>query len=146
MKQGVVIIINYTIRFKIGARNRIALYLLASKMFTGPTINLCKVLRFFFTIFWTECYSNSTASWSNYKNQTRCKHYSNYSNYTNYISWKSTPTTLSNSYSYYSSTPATQTKASTPTTSIFARHFDEYFSFLRWCSHRTSTNFILRQI
>ena len=40
--------INYTIRFKIGTRDWIALYLLASKMFTGPTLNLCKVLRIFF--------------------------------------------------------------------------------------------------
>ena len=40
--------INYTIRFKIGTRDWIALYLVASKMFTGPTLNLCKVLRIFF--------------------------------------------------------------------------------------------------
>ena len=36
--------INYIIRFKIGALDRIMLYLLASKMFTWPIPNLCEVL------------------------------------------------------------------------------------------------------
>ena len=40
--------INYMIRYKNGARDRILLYLLPSKMFTWPTLNLCKVLTIFF--------------------------------------------------------------------------------------------------
>ena len=40
--------INYMIRYKNGARDRILLYLLPSKMFSWPTLNLCKVLRIFF--------------------------------------------------------------------------------------------------
>ena len=45
----------------------------------------------------------------------------------------------------FQSTPAIQNKASTPTTSIFARHFEKYFSFLRGALAALVQNFIFRQ-
>ena len=55
--------INYMIRYKNGARDRILLYLLPSKMFTWPTLNLCKVLTIFFLQFFgLNAYTNYTAS------------------------------------------------------------------------------------
>ena len=55
--------INYMLRYKNGARDLIVLYLLPSKMFTWPTLNLCKVLTIFFLQFFgLNAYTNYTAS------------------------------------------------------------------------------------
>ena len=97
--------INYMIRFKIGALDRIMLYLLASKMFTWPILNLCEVLS---ENFHNHLILNATPTAQPAKATTAGDHitdkYKHYNDqlqqlHTNYNSWKSTPTTLTNSYS-----------------------------------------------
>ena len=92
--------INYMIRFKIGALDRIMLYLLASKMFTWPILNLCEVLS---KNLHNHLILNATPTAQPAKATTGTKPLTtslntNCNNYTNYISWKSTLTTITNSY------------------------------------------------
>ena len=88
--------INYMIRFKTGAPNRV-LYLLASTMFTWPILNLGKVLRISF--FHSYLVLNATPTTRPTKATTRTTPTTSINTTT---TTASTPTTLTNNYSNYS--------------------------------------------